>query len=117
MTKPVKKKSFQTIEQFFRTMSQENKVSESTLIELLGEKTARRVMDGADNEMGAPTLGSSTGVVLQGQLHAPLGGTAVDDRKANIADKLQPPSPQDSSNKIDRHQEPIAEKNLKSPKP
>ena len=85
-TKP-KNKPYVTVEKFLSNMYRENKLSESTLLELVGEKTARRVMDGADNEMGAPTLGSTTGVVLQGQLHEYSG--AVDDMKSKIADKWE----------------------------
>lgn len=85
-TKP-KNRPYITIEQFLSQMYQENKLSKSTLSELVGERTARRVMDGADNEMGAPTLGSTTGVVLQGQLHEYTG--AVDDMKSKIADKWE----------------------------
>jgi len=44
----------------------------------MGREVANKVLDNANNEAGAPALGSSTAVVLQGQLHEFLGVVVPD---------------------------------------
>ncbi len=54
-------------DEFLIRMMASNKLSPQLLVKISAE-TSRRILDNADNQMGATTLGSGTGVVLQGQL-------------------------------------------------
>ena len=54
----------------------------------IGRETANRVLDNANNWIGAPALGSSTAVILHGQLHKFAG--AINDIKGQISDKINP---------------------------
>ena len=76
----------QRFDEFLLKMLAQGKLTPRQLANL-SEAIARRIMDNADNRLGAPTLGSGTGVVLQGQL-AEIPGT-IKDLKGQIADNLE----------------------------
>ncbi|STX50347.1 Uncharacterised protein [Legionella busanensis] len=77
------KYSPQPFKNFLASLVAQKKLSIELLIEILGKKTANRILDNADNEIGAPVLGTGNIPVLQGQLHETLG--AIPDLKAQIA--------------------------------
>lgn len=71
---------------FLLRMMASDKLSPQLLVNISAE-TSRRLLDNADNEMGAPALGRGTAVVLKGQLHEYAG--AIPDVKARIANHLE----------------------------
>lgn len=76
----------ETHDAFLLRMMAERKLNPNLLINI-AEQTARRLLDNADNQMGAPALGRGTGIALQGQLHE--YPTAIPDIKARIAENLE----------------------------
>lgn len=80
------KHQHETHDAFLLRMMASNKLPPQLLANISAE-TSRRILDNAKNQIGAPALGSGTGVVLQGQLHEYAG--AIPDVKAQIANHLE----------------------------
>ena len=96
----MKKKSQMPIESFndFIQRMQAQGLLTDELIELCAIKTSNRIQDNADNQLGAPALGSGTGVVLQGQMHEFTGSIA--DYKALIAKHFESLENNDASEDV-----------------
>ncbi|KTD62518.1 hypothetical protein [Legionella spiritensis] len=68
---------------FLARMILVGKLNPMILPELVGKELANRVLDNANNLIGAPALGGGHIPVLQGQTHEYLG--AIPDIKARLA--------------------------------
>jgi hypothetical protein len=82
-----KSKAHEPFEVFIKRMLDTKKLSPELLTELLGKEAVNRILDNANNWIGAPSSNESGTPVLQGQLHEYLG--AIPDLKARISQLME----------------------------